>query len=98
VNHAHRPAVGIAREVGAAVVYGVDFVGNRVHRDAVGLTPDGDGGNDGIAHAVNHGYRPVARAGGIAAALVGDINPVGHRVYRQGGGKVSHIDRGGVVG
>src|ERR1019366_9397170 len=84
VNHAHRPAVGIAREVGAAMVCDVDVVGHRVHRYAVRITLNGDGGNDGIAHAVNHRYRPVARAGGVAAALVGDVNRVGHRVHRHG--------------
>src|ERR1019366_8306630 len=84
VNHAHRPVVGIAREVGAARVCDVDVVGHRVHRYAVRITLNGDGGNDGIAHAVNHRYRPVARAGGVAAALVGDVNRVGHRVHRHG--------------
>ena len=35
---------------------------------------------------------------GIVAALVGDIDLVGHRVDVQADGIDSHIDRGGVVG
>src|ERR1039458_10287626 len=56
------------------------------------MTPGGDGGNDGIAHAVNHRYRPATRAGGIIAAVVGDVDLVGQRVYRHAVGIESHID------
>src|ERR1019366_5005773 len=79
VDDRHCPGTAVgggggAGGIGAARVCNVNVVGHRVHCYAVRITLNGDGGNDGIAHAVNHRYRPVARAGGVAAALVGDVN------------------------
>src|ERR1019366_1370407 len=99
VDYGHCPATvgGGTRGIVAARVWNVNFVGYRVDHYAVGPTPGGDSGNDGIARAVNHRYRPRAAAGGIVAVLVGDVDPVGDRVHRHAVGIVPHMDRQGVV-